>query len=63
MKKPPLRDPEGAAMREAISQRRVGEGARCACGEDRPLALIPGSNPVICAKCQRLKKGQSAAGA
>jgi hypothetical protein len=59
MKKPPLRDPEGAAKRAAIAQRRVGEGARCACGETRPLALIPRSNPMICAKCQRRKKGQS----
>jgi hypothetical protein len=59
MKKPRLRDPEGAAKRAAIARRRVGEGARCACGEARPLALIPGSNPTICAKCQRLKKGHT----
>lgn len=59
MKKLPLRDPEGVAKRAAISQRKVGEGARCACGEDRPLALIAGSNPVICAKCQRQRKGHT----
>jgi hypothetical protein len=59
MKKPRLRDPEGAAKRAAIAQRRVGEGARCACGEARPLALIPGSNPMICAKCQRQKRGHT----
>jgi hypothetical protein len=59
MKKPRLRDPEGAAKRAAIARRRVGEGARCACGEARPLALIPGSNPIICAKCQRQKRGHT----
>jgi hypothetical protein len=59
MKKLPLRDPEAAYQRAATAQRRVGEGARCACGEIRPLALIPGSNPVICAKCQRQKRGHS----
>jgi len=59
MKKPPLRDPEGAAKRAAIGRRRVGEGARCACGETRPPALIPGSNPMTCAKCQRQRKGRT----
>jgi hypothetical protein len=59
MKKPRLRDPEGAAKRAAIARRRVGEGARCACGETRPLALIAGSNPMICAKCQRQEKGHT----
>jgi hypothetical protein len=59
MKKPPLRDPEAAAKRAAIAQRRGGEGARCACGEARPLALIPGSNPMTCAKCQRQRKGHT----
>jgi hypothetical protein len=29
------------------------------CGEQRPLALIPGSKPKICAACQRKKNGQS----
>jgi len=59
MRKPPLRDPEGAAKRAAIARRRGGEGARCACGETRPLALIPGTNPTICADCQRQKKGHT----
>src|SRR5215469_5508740 len=59
MKKPRSRDPEAAFQRAAIAQRRVGEGAHCACGEARPLALIPGSNPMICAKCLRQKKGHS----
>jgi hypothetical protein len=59
MKKPRLRDPEGAAKRAAVARRRVGEGARCACGEARPLALVPGSHPMICAKCQRQKRGHT----
>jgi hypothetical protein len=59
MKKPALRDPEGAYQRAAIAQRRAGEGASCDCGETRPLALVPGSNPTICAKCQRIQKGHS----
>jgi hypothetical protein len=57
MKKPPLRDPGAALQRKAIAARRVGVGTRCACGETRPLALIPGSKPMICAECQRKKKG------
>jgi hypothetical protein len=57
MKKPPLRNPGLAFKRRAIAARRVGVGARCACGEDRPLALIPQSRPVICIKCDRRKKG------
>ena len=59
MKKPRLRDPERAAKRAAIARRRVGEGARCACGETRPFALIPWSNPMICAECQRQRKGHA----
>jgi hypothetical protein len=57
MKKLPKRDPEAAYLRASTAQRRVGKGAHCACGEARPHALIPGSVPKICAKCQRLKKG------
>jgi hypothetical protein len=59
MKKLPLRDPEAAYLRATTAQRRVGKGARCACGETRPLALIQGSEPTICAKCQRLKNGHT----
>jgi hypothetical protein len=53
------RDPEAAYRRAAKAQRKVGVGARCACGETRPLALIPGSAPIICAKCKRKNKGAS----
>jgi hypothetical protein len=59
MKKKLLRDPVAAFEREARAARRVGKGSKCKCGEDRPLALIPGSDPVICAACQREKNGRS----
>jgi hypothetical protein len=53
-------DPIAAFEREARAARRVGEGNRCyRCGEDRPLALIPRSNPKICTNCQREELGKS----
>lgn len=55
----PRRDPTGAHRRKVIAARRVGVGARCACGEDRPEALIAGSNPTVCAECERVAKGQT----
>jgi hypothetical protein len=42
--------------REAIAARRVGDGQKCKCGEKRTRALIPGSDPMICAKCDRKAK-------
>ena len=60
MKKKPPRDPVASFEREARAVRRVGQSSRChLCGEDRPLALIPGSKPLICAACQRKKLGHS----
>ena len=41
----PETDPVGALRRKVIAARHVGVGARCPCGEDRPEALIAGSNP------------------
>jgi hypothetical protein len=55
----PNHDPIKAAKRRSAASRRVGIGARCACGEDRPLALIPGSVPPICAECQRRAEGRT----
>lgn len=56
-KKRPPRDPRAAYGREAIAARRAGKGRRCAnCGETRPTALIPSSDPTICAKCDRKKR-------
>jgi hypothetical protein len=59
MKKKPPRDSIATFEREARSSRRVGQGSRCKCGEQRPRALIPGSKPKICAECQRKKLGHS----
>jgi len=56
---PPKSDPSGAHRRKVIAARRVGVGARCACGEDRPEALIAGSNPPVCASCERSAKGRT----
>ncbi len=58
MKKPP-RDSIASFERESRATRRVGNGSKCRCGEHRPLALIPGSNPVTCASCKRAKEGKS----
>ena len=57
--KVPIRDPIGAYRRKIVATRHVGIGARCSCGEDRPEALIAGSNPIICAACERAAKGRT----
>jgi hypothetical protein len=57
--KVPIRDSIGAHRRKIVATRHVGIGARCACGEDRPEALIAGSNPIICAACERAVKGRT----
>lgn len=54
----PQRDPIAAYMREATAGRIVGQ-RQCACGEARPWALVPNSDPATCAKCQRKLEGQS----
>lgn len=56
-KKLPQRDPIGAYQRNATAARRVGGHSQCACGEARPEALIAGSNPTICAACDRERRG------
>ena len=56
-RKLPQRDPIGAYQRQATAERRMA-GKQCACGEARPEALIKGSDPTICAECQRKMKGQ-----
>jgi hypothetical protein len=58
-KMPHRHDPIGAAARKSKATRRVGTGAACACGVNRPLALIPGSNPMICEECRRIRAGRS----
>jgi hypothetical protein len=52
----PRPDPSGAHRRKVVAARRVGLNARCSCGEARPEALIAGSNPTICAACERAAK-------
>jgi len=59
-KKLPPRDPIRAYQRKATALRRIGENKKCeTCGETRPEALITGSEPIICAKCERKKRGRS----
>jgi len=55
----PERDPEAAWVRNATAARRVGVNAKCACGETRPQALIPKSNPTMCHRCKRTKEGKT----
>lgn len=52
-------DPIAAAKRRSVAARRVGIGKACACGENRPLALIARSNPITCSECKRREQGQS----
>ena len=49
----PPGDPRAAYRRKAKAERRIGISAKCACGETRPEALIPSTDPNICAECQR----------
>ena len=57
MNKIPQRDPIGVYVRKQKAIRRVGVGAHCACGEDRPEALIRQKGQIICDECKRRKKG------
>ena len=60
MKNKRPRDPIGAFERENRAALRVGQDSQChLCCERRPLALIPGTEPKICASCQRVKLGKS----
>jgi hypothetical protein len=52
-------DPIREAQRRAVAQRRIGQNARCACGELRPEALIRKGDAISCARCNRLRNGQS----
>ncbi len=55
----PPRDPIRAYAQKATAARRVGMGKKCACGEARPEALLPGSKPTICSACERKKHGKT----
>jgi len=52
------RDPIAMYQRRVTAARCVGQ-KQCACGEARPEALIPSSNPTICATCKRKRNGHS----
>src|SRR5271166_4707927 len=54
----PPRKLRSAYRRQAVAERRCGLGAKCQCGESRPLALIPRSDPTICAGCDRRQRGR-----
>jgi hypothetical protein len=58
MSQVPENNPISAYQRRATAARRSA-GKKCACGESRPEALIPNSNPTICAACDRKNKGRS----
>lgn len=53
------RDPIRSASRRSRSQRRIGHGRSCGCGERRPAALIAGSDPLTCAECERQQANRS----
>ena len=55
----PPDDPTYAYARNARAARRLRGNAQCACGEDRPEALIAGRDPTICAACARKKRGHT----
>jgi hypothetical protein len=59
MKNKSVRDPIAAFHRDSTAARRIGQGKKCRCGEARPLALVSGSIPIICAACLRKQNGQS----
>ena len=58
-KRLPPRNIKAKYRRDAIAARRVGVGQKCQCGETKPRALIAGSNPMICAKCDRKARGKT----
>lgn len=61
MKEPsiPKRDPIKAYARRERASRRLPENAHCNCGESRVDALIAGSDPILCYRCQRRNEGKS----
>ena len=57
MRKLAKRDPSAAYVRHAIAARKVGD-RKCGCGEARPKAVNPKSNPLVCYDCRRRKEGK-----
>lgn len=58
-RKPSRRDPIRDFARKATAARRFGEGKKCGCGEERPEALVPGSNTLECFECERRRRGKA----
>lgn len=57
-RKIPPRDPRAALGREIRAARQRGKRGKCTkCGESR--ALIPSSDPLVCAECDRGMRGKS----
>ena len=54
---PSRREPIEHYVHRENAGRRVGVDVRCACGETRAQALIPGS-PVRCMQCNRRRQGR-----
>jgi hypothetical protein len=54
----PQRDPSAAYVRKATAARRVAD-RKCACGESRPQALLPETDPIMCYECQRKRNGKT----
>jgi hypothetical protein len=54
----PPSDPIAAHRRRVIAARRVGLGQKCSCGESRPESLNSRKSPLICARCDRKRRGQ-----
>jgi hypothetical protein len=55
----PQNDPSGTYRRKVTAARRTGRNRKCACGENRPRAIVPKSSPAICYKCQREGRGHA----
>jgi hypothetical protein len=58
MRQLPKRDPLGHCRREAIAEHRLGTQTVCTvCGETRPMALEPNTDPRLCTECRKEKEG------
>lgn len=50
-----ITDPIAEYRRSLVARRRVGDGARCRCGETRPQVLRCRSGEYVCEECWRTK--------
>jgi hypothetical protein len=54
-----FRDPAMADVRQAVASRRVGEGAKCKCGESRAVALKRRGKSIICYEDRSRETGRA----